>query len=45
MGSVGEIYPNDFRTNAQMDELLQREGIRRDKNLDYSCGAFDDDGI
>ena len=45
MGSVGEIYPNDLRTNAQMDALLQREGIRRDKNLDYSCGVFDDDGI
>ncbi len=27
-----------------MDELLLREGIRRDKNLDYSCGVFDDDG-
>jgi [citrate (pro-3S)-lyase] ligase len=27
-----------------MDELLRAEGIRRDKNLDYSCGVFDEDG-
>ena len=27
-----------------MDVLLRAEGIRRDKNLDYSCGVFDDDG-
>ncbi len=44
MASIGEIFPDDRRTAAQMEALLQREGIRRDKNLDYSCGAFDDDG-
>ena len=27
-----------------MDALLLAEGIRRDKNLDYSCGVFDEDG-
>ena len=44
MASLGEIFPRDARTQAQMDELLRAEGIRRDKNLDYSCGVFDEDG-
>ncbi len=44
MASVGEIYTGDGRTNRQMDALLQNEGIRRDRNLDYSCGVFDDNG-
>ena len=44
MASLGEIFPRDTRTQAQMDELLRAEGIRRDKNLDYSCGVFDEDG-
>ena len=44
MASLGEIFPRDLRTQAQMDELLRAEGIRRDKNLDYSCGVFDEDG-
>ena len=44
MASLGEISPRDARTQAQMDVLLRAEGIRRDKNLDYSCGVFDDDG-
>ena len=37
-----EISPRDTRTQAQMDALLEQEGIRRDRNLDYSCGVFDD---
>ena len=40
--SLSGISPNDTRTQAQMDELLRQEGIRRDRNLDYSCGVFDD---
>lgn len=44
MASIGEIASWDKRGMAQMDALLQNEGIRRDKNLDYSCGVFDDDG-
>ena len=44
MASLGEISPRDRRTQAQMDALLRAEGIRRDKNLDYSCGVFDEDG-
>ena len=44
MASLGEIYSYDRRSQAQMDTLLLAEGIRRDKNLDYSCGVFEDDG-
>ncbi len=33
----------DKRAWAQVDALLEREGIRRDGNLDYTCGIFDDD--
>ena len=45
MAFIGEIASWDKRGMAQMDALLQNEGIRRDKNLDYSCGVFDDDGM
>nr|WP_296957961.1 [citrate (pro-3S)-lyase] ligase [uncultured Mediterraneibacter sp.] len=41
--SISQIYPSDSRANAQVDELLQAEGIRRDANLDYTCGMFDDE--
>ena len=44
MASLGMISPRDAGTQAQMDALLRAEGIRRDKNLDYSCGVFDEDG-
>lgn len=44
MTTIGEIRPRDIRSQEQMDELLQSEGIRRDRNLDYSCGVFEEDG-
>lgn len=37
------ISLNSKRDLAQVDQLLQQEGIRRDGNLDYICGLFDDD--
>lgn len=40
---VMEILPSDRRGNLQVNELLEREGLRRDGNLDYTCGVFDDD--
>ena len=43
--SLSEISPRDTRTQAQMDALLEQEGIRRDRNLDYSCGVFDDGAL
>ena len=31
---ISQVYPSDKRTNAQVDALLEQEGIRRDANLD-----------
>lgn len=38
------LSPRDRRAMAQMDALLQQEGISRDRNLTYSAGIFDDGG-
>ena len=40
---LSAISPGDTRAQKQMDALLEQEGIRRDANLDYSCGIFDGD--
>jgi len=37
------ISPRDARAQKQVNALLEQEGIRRDRNLDYTCGLFDDD--
>lgn len=37
------ISPGDRFAQAKVDQLLSAEGIRRDGNLDYTCGIFDDD--
>lgn len=37
------ISPRDARVQKQVDVLLEQEGIRRDGNLDYTCGLFDGD--
>lgn len=37
------ISPKDLRAQKQVDALLEQEGVRRDGNLDYTCGLFDDD--
>ncbi len=41
-GTLTQIMPTDRRENAQVNALLEQEGIRRDGNLDYTCGIFDD---
>ncbi len=41
--SISKIFPGDSRAIAQVEKLLQEEGIRRDANLDYTCGMYDDD--
>ncbi|MBR0248757.1 MAG: [Synergistaceae bacterium] len=41
--TVSKVYPSDKRGNAQVERLLLAEGIRRDKNLDYTCAVYDDD--
>ena len=41
---VTAISPGNRRAQAQMDALLAREGIARDRNLTYSAGIFTEDG-
>lgn len=41
--TISEVRPTDKRGLAQVDALLAREGIRRDRNLDYTCVMYDDD--
>ena len=41
--SVSKVYKTDKRANFQIEKLLSVEGIRRDKNLDYTCAVYDDD--
>ena len=43
MPDISRIYPTDRRAMAEVDRLLTGEGIRRDANLDYICGIYDDD--
>ncbi len=38
------VYPGDRRAMAEVDALLEREGLRRDRNLDYTCALYGDDG-
>ena len=37
MGAAGDD------AEREIDALLQKEGIRRDGNLDYICAMFDED--
>lgn len=39
--SISRVFPSDPAANAQVDRLLLKEGIRRDKHLDYTCAVFD----
>ncbi|MCD8124773.1 MAG: [citrate (pro-3S)-lyase] ligase [Lachnospiraceae bacterium] len=41
--SLSQITSSDRRSRRLMDALLEKEGIERDKNLDYSVGLFDED--
>lgn len=40
---ISQIYLSDILANKQINELLLAEGIRRDANLDYTCGMYDDE--
>lgn len=40
---ISQVWPADTRELAQIDALLEQEGIRRDANLDYICAMYDDD--
>lgn len=37
------ISRSDRFALGEMEQLLRREGIRRDANLDYSCGIYDEE--
>jgi len=41
--NISKIYPNDKRSLKLIDDLLAKEEIRKDSNLDYTCAMFDDD--
>lgn len=41
--TISRVCPADKRALAQIDALLEREGIRRDGNLDYICVMYDED--
>lgn len=41
--TLSEIRATNKRDTRKMDALLEKEGIQRDKNLDYSVGLFDED--
>ena len=41
--AISEVRPTDKRGLAEVDALLNKEGIRRDNNLDYTCAMYDDD--
>ena len=38
---ISKIYPNDKRSLKLIDNLLAKEEIRKDANLDYTCAMFD----
>ena len=43
MPDISKIYPSDKHAQSEVVRLLEGEGIRLDKNLDYTCGIYDDD--
>lgn len=40
--TIAEILKNDKNGNQAVEKLLHDEGIRKDKNLDYTCGVYDE---
>lgn len=40
--TITQVRPGDWRMLAQIDALLEREGIRRDAHLDYICAMLDE---
>lgn len=39
---ISQVRPDDQNALAQIDLLLQQEGLCRDANLDYICAMYDD---
>lgn len=40
--NVSKIFADDAVANKKMDILLSSAGLRRDANLDYSCGIYNE---
>ena len=40
---VSRIMENDPREQKKLAALLEKEGIRKDQNLDYTLGLYDED--
>lgn len=38
---ISRVFPLDRQANQKVDALLQKEGIQRDTNLDYTCAIYD----
>ena len=41
--SLSQVRLSDTRSLSQIDALLEQEGLRRDRNLDYICAMYDED--
>ena len=41
--TISQIHPNDKSSNKMILKLLNAEGIKKDRNLDYTCAAYDSD--
>lgn len=41
--NISKIYESDKNGLKMVEDLLIQEGIRRDANLDYTCGIYNDD--
>ena len=39
--TISQIHPNDKFSNKIILNLLKAEGIKKDRNLDYTCAAYD----
>ncbi|SHJ47415.1 [citrate (pro-3S)-lyase] ligase [Dethiosulfatibacter aminovorans DSM 17477] len=40
---LSEIRPSDRRSIRKMEAMFEKEGIERDKNLDYTVGLYDEE--
>lgn len=40
--TVSKIFTSDLNNQKKVTQLLQAQGIARDKNLDYTCGIFNE---
>ncbi|MGI1693281.1 [citrate (pro-3S)-lyase] ligase [Streptococcus uberis] len=41
---VDSIYSSDKNNQEKVTRLLEAAGIKRDQNIDYTCGIFEEDG-